>query len=84
MWPAGTGILPGNISFSIPEELAAFEFVFQFTVSPADAVPSLVFDIDVLWVNDEEPTWEAGWTYEISIIYTGFGLASYTKYPYQS
>ena len=53
------------------------EYVIRFTIPSTVTNYSLIFNSALKWVDDNVPTWEAGRTYEISII---DGYAVFFKY----
>lgn len=75
-----SGITPDTIAFNVPDTSVVNEYIFVFSVT--STLPSVQFDYNITWANDDAPVWYAGWTYEISIVIAnGIGLASYQKFP---
>ena len=75
-----SGVTPTTIDFNIPDASVANEYIFVFSVT--STLPSVEFEYNITWANNDAPVWYAGWTYEISIVIAnGVGLASYQKFP---
>ena len=75
-----SGVTPTTLDFNIPDTGVANEYIFVFSVT--NTLPSISFEYNITWANDDAPVWYAGWTYEISIVIAnGVGLASYQKFP---
>lgn len=53
------------------------EYVLRFTIPVTVINHGLVFLNELKWANNDVPTWDAGCTYEISII---DGYATFLKY----
>ncbi len=69
--------LPKYVTLSMPKADMVGEYVLRFTIPSTVTNHSLVFSNEIKWVNNDIPTWEAGCTYEISII---DGYATFLKY----
>lgn len=69
--------LPKYITLALPKTDMVGEYILRFTVPSTVTNHSLVFSNEIKWVNNDVPTWDAGYTYEISII---DGYATFLKY----
>ena len=69
--------LPKYVTLSMPKTDMVGEYVLRFTIPNTVTNHSLVFSNEIKWVNNDIPTWDAGYTYEISII---DGYATFLKY----
>ena len=69
--------LPKYVTLSMPKADMVGEYVLRFTIPSTVTNHSLVFSNEIKWVNNDIPTWEAGCTYEISIV---DGYATFLKY----
>lgn len=69
--------LPKYVTLSLPKTDMVGEYILRFTIPNTVTNHSLVFSNEIKWVNNDIPTWDAGYTYEISII---DGYATFLKY----
>lgn len=71
------GIVPKYIQLEPANLQVMCEYVLRFTIPVTVINHGLVFLNELKWANNDVPTWDAGCTYEISII---DGYATFLKY----
>ena len=75
------GLVPEVINFQNISGTHADEYIIRFSVT-GTSTPSISFEYNIAWANNDVPTWTSGWEYEVCIVIAnGIGLASYNKFP---
>jgi hypothetical protein len=69
--------LPKYVTLTRPKTDMVGEYILRFAIPSTVTNHSLVFSNEIKWVNNDVPTWDAGYIYEISII---DGYATFLKY----